>query len=150
VVAVATIALGTIWYGLSAKGFGRLWQYFFDRLKGSMAFRFLLQPAMPSILAIRAGVKDARLRCSPYLRTILSDPEMRMPRVWGGLIATGESLFLGLTIDPVYQHRMQGTFYLGEAAVLMLLLPFLPYLFIRGFAARVVGRSSRPTSSAAR
>jgi hypothetical protein len=149
-VIVALFALGAIWYGFSPEVFGRLWQDIFDRPSGPMAFRFLLQPAMASILAIRDGIKDARLGRSPYLRTILSDPEMRWPRVWEGLIATGRVVLLGLAVDAIYQHRMLGTLYPGEAAVVALLLAFLPYLLIRGVAARVACRWSRPDSPTAR
>lgn len=148
-VIVILIALGVIWYGVSAAAFERLWRDIFDRPSGPMAFRFLLQPAMATILAIRDGFKDAHLGRSPYFRTVLSDPERRWPRIQEGLIATGRVILLGVVMDAIYQFRALGTFYPGEAAVVALLLAFLPYLMIRGLAARVARRWSRSVSGAA-
>jgi hypothetical protein len=108
-----------------------------------MAFRFLLQPAMASILAIRDGVTDARLGRSPYFWTVLSDPDQRLPRVQEGLTATGRVILLGLIVDAIYQYRVLGTFYPGEAAIMAILLAFLPYLLLRGLAARVARWRSR-------
>ena len=39
-----------------------------------MAFRFILQPVMAAIFAIRDGMKDARAGRSPYFWTVLHDP----------------------------------------------------------------------------
>jgi hypothetical protein len=149
-VIVALIALGVIWYGFSAEVFERLWRDIFDRPSGPMAFRFLLQPAMASILAVRDGIKDAHLGRSPYFWTVLSDPEQRWPRIHEGLIATGRVILLGLIMDAIYQLRVLDTFYPGEAAIVALLLAFLPYLLIRGFAARVARRWSRSASDTVR
>jgi hypothetical protein len=115
-----------------------------------MAFRFVLQPVMAAIFAIHDGIKDAHLGRSPYFWTILSDPEQRGPRLREGLIATGRVILLGLIMDAIYQLRVFGTFYPGEAALVALLLAFVPYLLIRGPAARIARRWSRSASGAAR
>jgi hypothetical protein len=52
---------------------------------GPMTFRFILQPTMATIAALYDGVKDARTGRSPYLWTILSNPEKRGDRLREGM-----------------------------------------------------------------
>jgi hypothetical protein len=146
---VALIALGLIWYGFSVEVHQRFWRDIFDRSSGPMAFRFLLQPMMAAILAIHDGIKDAHLGRSPFLWTVLSDTERRRPRLREGVIATGRVIVLGLIMDAIYQFRVLGAFYPGEAALVALLLAFVPYLLIRGPAARIAHRWRRSASGAA-
>jgi hypothetical protein len=145
----ALIVLGLIWYGASAEVHQRIWSDIFERPSGPVAFRFVLQPVMASTFAIRDGIKDAHLGRSPYLWTVLTDRERYGPRLREGLIATGRVIALGLIMDTIYQLRVFGTFYPGEAAIVALLLAFAPYLLIRGPAARIARRWNRPSSGAA-
>jgi hypothetical protein len=39
---------------------GRGWENFLARPNGSLSLRFYVQPTMTSLLALRAGVQDAR------------------------------------------------------------------------------------------
>ena len=39
-----------------------------------MAFRFILQPIMAAIAALRDGINDAKSRRSPYFRALLANP----------------------------------------------------------------------------
>lgn len=102
-----------------------------------MTFRFILQPAMAVLVALRDGVKDARTGRSPYLRTILTSPADRGNLLGEGLISTARIILLGLGMDAIYQVTVLGTFYPGEAAVVGLVLGFLPYLILRGPIARI-------------
>jgi hypothetical protein len=145
----ALIALGLIWYGFSTEVRQRIWTDIFDRPSGPMAFRFVLQPAMAAVLAIRDGTKDAHLARSPYFWTVLSGREPRRPRLREGLISTGRVIGLGLIMDTIYQLRALGTFYPGEAVIVALLIAFVPYLLIRGAAARIARRWRWPASGAA-
>jgi len=102
-----------------------------------MAFRFILQPSMAAAAAIRDGVHDARTGRSPYLWTILRQPEKRIARLREGLDATARIVLLGLTMDVIYQVTVFNMFYPVEALIIALLLAFVPYLLIRGLVARV-------------
>lgn len=146
---LALIALGLVWYGLSGEVHQRVWRDIFDRPGGPMAFRFLLQPVMAAVFAIHDGIKDANLGRSPYFRAVLSDPEQRAPRLREGLMATGRVILLGLIMDAIYQFNVLGTFYPGEAVLVALLLAFVPYLLIRGPAARITRWWRQPSSRAA-
>ena len=118
----------------------RFWTDLLARPAGPFAFRFVLQPVVAIVLALRDGVKDAQTGRSPYFWTVLRDPAQRRERLVEGLKATGRIIAFGIGIDAVYQFKVFGTFYPGEALVIALVLGFVPYLLIRGPADRIVQR----------
>jgi hypothetical protein len=118
----------------------RLWTDLVERPSGPMAFRFILQPAVAAILAIRDGMKDARTGRSPYFWTVLNDPAQRGPRLSEGFAAVGRVIGLGVVMEAIYQYLVLGAFRPLEMAIVVLLLAFVPYLLIRGPAARIARR----------
>ncbi len=136
---VAFALVGLAWYGLSAEVRQRLWQNLIERPGGPMTFRFILQPIMASLVAWRDGVRDARTGRSPYLWTMLTNRAKAGDRLHEGVIATARILLLGLGMDVIYQNIVFETFHPGEAAIISVLLAFVPYLLLRGPAARVAG-----------
>ena len=105
--ALAMIAAGIIMRGVGLAEFQRIWDNLLVRPGGSLAFRFLLQPAMSTIFAVRDGIKDARKGGSPYFWTVLSDPNERLARLHEGVAATGKIILLGILIDGLSGHRVQ-------------------------------------------
>jgi hypothetical protein len=120
--------------------FSRLWTDLLARPRGPFAFRFVLQPVMAAVFAVRDGIKDAKTGRSPYFWTVLRDPGQRGGRLVEGLKATGKIMAVGVAIDAVYQAEALGAFYPGEALGVALLLGFVPYLLIRGPAERMARR----------
>ena len=59
-----------------------------------------------------------------------------MTRLREGLNATARIILLGIVMDAMYQLIVLGRFYPGEAVIIALVLAFVPYLLIRGPAAR--------------
>lgn len=115
----------------------QFWQEIFARPSGPLAFRFILQPVIASILAIRDGWKDARTQRQPYLWTVLRDPARRMPRLREGVAAVSRVLLLGAGMDLVYQVIQLHAFRPLETVFIALGLAFVPYLIVRGPAARI-------------
>ena len=142
---IAFIVLGAIWYGVSAEVRGRVWQDLMDRPFGPMMFRFILQPIMAAIAALHDGVKDARAGSSPYFWAILTNRGERSARLREGFISTARVIILGLVMDVTYQLIVLHTFYPGEAAIVALLLAFVPYLLLRGLFFRVASWRARET-----
>ena len=140
VLMVAGVAVGVALYGLSMPVFERIWQDILDRPGGPMTFRFILQPVMATIAALRDGRKDARSGRAPYLWAILTDPAQRGDRLREGLIATARVLLLGLAMDLIYQFIVFDTFHPAEAVIIAILLAFVPYLVARGLVARIARR----------
>ncbi len=127
---------GLALYGLSGEVLTRIWQNLIERPGGPMTFRIILQPVMATVAAALAGVHDARAGRSPYFWSILRDPRQRGPRLQEGMVATARIILLGLVMDVIYQIVVFDTFHPGEAAIVALLLAFVPYLLLRGPVAR--------------
>jgi hypothetical protein len=137
VIIVVLIVLGLIWYGFSPDVYQRIGRDIAERPGGPMTFRFILQPVMALIAALHDGVKDARTGRSPYLWTLLTNAAERGEGLREGLISTARIILLGLGIDTIYQFSVFKTFYPGEAAIMAILLAFVPYLLLRGPVERV-------------
>jgi hypothetical protein len=148
--AAVLIVLGFAFYGFTAEVHQRIWRDIAERPGGPMSFRFLLQPTMAAIAALHDGVSDARAHRTPYLRAILRDPVQRGDRLREGLFATARLILLGLGMDAVYQWRVLGAFYPGEALLITFLLAVLPYLALRGPASLIARRFVRPSSGRTR
>ena len=118
----------------------RFWDEMISRRSGPLAFRFILQPVMASILAVRDGIKDAHNNRSPYLWTILYDPDRRGGRLHEGMVAVARVLILGIVMDLVYQFIVLHGFRPVETIVVAVVLAFLPYLIVRGPAERIARR----------
>jgi hypothetical protein len=140
VLLVGLFILGVAWYGVSAENLGRLWRDILDRPGGPMTFRFILQPAMAMIAALRDGIHDAHAGRRPYVWALIHgvrDSGGRSARLWEGIVSTARILILGVVMDIIYQWKVLGTFYPVQAVVIAVLLAFVPYLLLRGPFARV-------------
>jgi hypothetical protein len=140
---IALIVVGAIWYGFSAEVRQRAWQDLLERPTQLMSFRFILQPVMAAIAALRDGLADARLGRSPYFWTVLTNRSERVGRLQEGLISTARVLFLGLCMDTIYQLIVLKAFYPVEAIIVAIALAFVPYLLLRGPVARIARRRRR-------
>ena len=150
-VAVALIvglaALGVVWYGVSTEELERVWRNIAARPGGPMTFRFVLQPTMAAIVALRDGVTDARLGRTPYLAAIVRGVEGRSARLWEGVVSTARILILGVVMDVAYQLIFFDVFYPAELAIIAVLLAFVPYALLRGPLARIARHwIARPAS----
>ena len=134
---VAFILLGAFWYGFSAEVQQRIWHDIANRPGGPMTFRFVLQPTMATLAALHDGIQDARTGRAPYFWTVLSNPEKRGGRLREGVTAVARIMLLGFAMDAIYQWRVLGSFYPGEAVIITLILAVLPYFILRGPIARV-------------
>lgn len=123
----------------------RFWSDLISRPDGPLALRFVLQPVMSTLMAIRDGTKDGKTGRHPYLLFIVStDTERRKAALAEGLNATGKILLFGTILDVVYQLRTFGGFYYPvETLVIAVFLAFLPYLLVRGPVARITRRGMK-------
>ena len=120
------------------------------RLHGPLTFRFLLQPTVAAIFAVRDGLRDAREGRRPYFWSIFFQGEARHDLLREGWRAVGRVLLLGVVMDLIYQLIVFRWVYPGEMIVVALLLAFGPYLLLRGPVNRVVTIIRRASSSSSR
>ena len=81
----------------------RVWEQLAGRLEGPFVFRFVLQPLVATILAIRAGVADAQDHRAPYLWSVLSDPVERPQLMRDGWKDVTRVFVFGIVMDVLYQ-----------------------------------------------
>jgi hypothetical protein len=148
---VGLIVVGVVCYGFATETLDRVWSNLLARPSGPMMFRFILQPTMAAIAALRDGIKDTRLGRRPYVWALIRgvrDPEGRSGRLWTGIVSTARILILGVIMDVIYQLLVLKTFYPAESAIIAVLLAFVPYLLLRGPFARVARHwVAQPASS---
>ena len=106
-----------------------------------MTFRFILQPMMAAILAAIDGYRDAHSGTPPYFWSLVTGSSPRGEKLFDGIIATSRVILLGLVMDVAYQLIVFKTFYPGEAAIVAVLLAFVPYLLLRGIFERLARMS---------
>jgi hypothetical protein len=139
---VVILTAGFLIYGLVHDGLSfetqeRLWRDVIARSHGPMTFRFVLQPAMAAIAALHDGARDARSARAPYLHAILHDADKRGSLITEGVVSISRIILLGFAMDAIYQWRVLGTFYPGEAVVITLILAVIPYIVFRGIVTRI-------------
>ena len=137
---VVLIVAGIVEHGVTIPTFVRIWHQLIERTDAPMRFRFVLQPIMAAIVAIRDGRKDAQQGRSPYFWTMLESPDKRVGRLEEGLNATARIVLLGLVMDTIYQLIVLHRFFPAEAVIVAIVFAFIPYVIIRGPVARIARR----------
>jgi hypothetical protein len=131
------IVFGVYWYGVTFEVIHRIWIQILERPVGPLKFRFILQPAMAAVAALRDGRRDARTNRAPYVRTLLLEPAKRIGLANEGLNATAKIIIVGILMDVVYQFLVLKYFHPTEALIVALLLAYLPYVILRGLVTRI-------------
>ncbi|MCH4561032.1 hypothetical protein [Mesorhizobium jarvisii] len=111
-----------------------------ERVSGPMSLRLILQPTIATILAIRAGLKDAREGNPPYFWSVLTNPAHRAVMLRDGWKSIGKVFIAALVLDVAYQLIVERFVYPGEAIIVAIVLAILPYLILRGLVTRLARR----------
>ena len=117
-----------------------------DRVGGPMTFRIILQPLMAGLLAVRAGLRDAREGRPPYFWTLLTDSTQRTALLRDGWRAVARVFVLAIVMDVIYQLIVRRWIYPGETLVVAIVLAVVPYLLLRGPINRLVRRLRRKST----
>ncbi|MFZ0208227.1 MAG: hypothetical protein WAL59_19330 [Roseiarcus sp.] len=129
---IAFLVAGAVTYGFSAEVRDRVWHELLERPSHLFRFRFILQPVMAGIAAVHDGIADARRGRTPYFWALVTRSSRLVGRLEEGVISTERVLLLGLVMDTIYQLIVLKTFYPAEAAIVAIVLAFIPYLLLRG------------------
>jgi hypothetical protein len=113
------------------------WENFTERGSGPMSMRFILQPTLASLLAIRAGVKDARAARPPFLWAALTNPAARGELVRSGWKDMGKMFVMATVLDSIYQVIVHQRIVFIAALITATLLALAPYIALRGPANRI-------------
>jgi hypothetical protein len=118
----------------------RVWEQLAGRLEGPFVFRFVLQPLVATILAIRAGVADAQDHRAPYLWSVLSDPVERRQLIRDGWKDVTRVFVFGIVMDVLYQLIVFRWVYPLQSLLVASVLAIVPYVLIRGPVTRLKSR----------
>lgn len=125
--------------------FSRFLDGLVGRVGGPMTFRLILQPTMATLLAVRAGLKDAREGRPAYFWTVITDPAQRAELLREGWKSIARVFSLAMIMDLVYQLVVQYWIYPLETLVVAIVLAVVPYVLIRGPVNRLARRWRRPS-----
>lgn len=120
-----------------------IWNNIIGRVDGPFKFRLVIQPLVAIVLAVRAGLRDAREGRPPYFWSIFTDPARRWERLREGWGAVARVFILALVMDLIYQYLILRWLYPIAALSVAFILAFLPYLLFRGPVNRIARRFSR-------
>lgn len=122
------------------------WNDLVSRPAGPLAFRFILQPTMAALLAVRDGYHDAKTGRPPYLHTMITDRTQRAALCLEGLRAVLRVMIFAAVMDAIYQLIELNGFQPLQLVFIVFTLAFLPYLILRGPADRLMRRWVARTS----
>jgi hypothetical protein len=118
--------------------FSQGWQNLSGRIGGPMSFRLVLQPVVAVILAVRAGVRDARAGRPLYTKSVFTDPAHRAALLRDGWKDVAKVFVMAIVIDIVYQWIVFRWIHPLGLLTVAFFLACVPYLLIRGPVNRMV------------
>src|SRR5580765_5664687 len=124
----------------------RGWENFLARPGGHFGLRFYIQPGMASLIALRAGWRDAREGNPPYLWAALSNPLARRQLLHGGWKDLRTVFIVAILLDVGYQLLDHQSIYPLEVVFTAALLALVPYLVLRGPISRLAKPFVRRTA----
>ena len=121
-----------------ARGFENL----VGRPGGPMSFRLIFQPAVAILLALWAGMRDAREGRPPFLWSVLSDRSRRRESMRHGWKDIRNVFLIALVLDSIYQVMVHSGIYALELLLTATILALVPYVIVRGLVTRLARRRS--------
>ncbi len=115
----------------------RVWDNLIARVSGPMNFRLIIQPTVASLLAIVAGLKDAREGRPTFLWTALTNRAHRPDLFRQGRNDVGKVFALAVLLDAIYQLIVQHGVYVLELLIVATSLAVVPYILLRGPVSRI-------------
>ncbi len=110
----------------------RGWENFLARPSGSLNLRFIVQPTIAALLALRAGIQDAKQGRRGYLWAIVSNPERRAQLLQEGWRGARTPFLVAVVLDCIYQLITLHFIYPLELLFTATLLALVPYGLLRG------------------
>ncbi|MBP2641529.1 MAG: hypothetical protein H6Q66_2480 [Firmicutes bacterium] len=115
----------------------RLGELLLGRVDGPLHFRLLLQPVMATLLAVKAGIADAKVGRTPYFWSLFSEPDQRRKHLREGWKSVSKVFLLAFALDLAYQFLELPRLYPLHALIVAIALAIVPYLLLRGLVTRI-------------
>jgi hypothetical protein len=123
-------------------------EHLLGRASGPLHLRLVIMPTVVTILAIRAGLKDARESKPAFLWAILTNKTERRRTIRSGLKDIGKIFVVALVLDTTYQLVVLQAFYVVQVLIVAVVCAIVPYVMIRGPITRLTRGSIQETCRA--
>ena len=117
-------------------------KFFFKRIEGPLKFRFLLQPFIATIVAVKSGIADAKAGRTPYFWSLFSEPDQLSRHLREGWKSVSRVFLFALFLDIAYQWIVSRRFHPGQAFLVAITLAIVPHLLFLGTVNRILRRRS--------
>jgi hypothetical protein len=108
------------------------WELLVGRLDGPLSLRFLFQPAVAAVFAVRAGLKDFREARTPYLWSVFANGSDRHDLICDGWKDIGKVFVVAVILDVAYALIVHQWIFPAQALLIGVLLAIAPYVLMRG------------------
>ena len=114
------------------------------RASGPLHFRLFIQPIVATVLAVKAGLKDARTGQPAFLWEVVTNPTERARLFRSGWKDVGKVFVLAAVLDVVYQLIALRGIRPLQTLIVATVLAIVPYVLIRGPVTRLTrGRQGK-------
>ena len=110
------------------------------RASGPMHVRLVLQPVVATILAIRAGLHDARTGQPPFLWTWITVKSERQRLTRSAWKDVGKVFLIACGLDTIYQLFVLRDLFIFQVLLVATVLSLVPYNLVRGLVTRIYDR----------
>jgi hypothetical protein len=115
----------------------RAWSGLVAGTTGPLKFRFVLQPLVATVLALRAGLRDAREGRSPFLWALLTERGHRKERFARGLTDVGTVFLVAVLADMIDQRLVGPRVFPAQSLLVATILALVPYTLLCGPLSRL-------------
>lgn len=120
-----------------ADSFSQAIQELLGRSSGPLHMRLLLQPTVAGILAIKAGLRDAKAGDPPFLWTVVTKSDARKPLMRSAWKDISKLFIIALVLDTIYQYVVLKEFRILQTLIVAIVVAVLPYSLLRGVVTRI-------------
>lgn len=116
--------------------FSRGWHELIARDNGPLFFRFICQPLVAMIFAVRVGRRDAREQRPAFFWRVVGEPTQRrflLRELWKDI---GKLFLVAVVLDIIYQIIALHWIYPIQTLIVATVLAIVPYLVFRGLTNR--------------
>ncbi len=123
--------------------FNRAVEQLLGRSSGPLHFRLIMQPIVATILAIRAGLRDARAGSPPFFWAYLTTPTARKILAQSGWKDISKLFIVAMVLDGIFQVIALRAFFVVQAVIVATAVAVIPYVLIRGPVTRLASSLSK-------
>jgi hypothetical protein len=107
------------------------------RASGPLHFRLVMMPTVVTVLAVRAGLRDAREGRPAFLWAIVTRPSERRALFRSAVRDIGRVFVFALVLETVYQLAFLRAFYPVQLLIVAVACAVVPYVLVRGPVLRI-------------